>query len=45
MPAKTAKRVKVSLHPLTPEQAISGMFKIKPASVKRIVGRRPKPKK
>jgi hypothetical protein len=31
----------VSLHPLTPEQAISGMFKIKPEDVKRIVGKRP----
>jgi hypothetical protein len=31
----------VSLHPLTPEQAISGMFKIKPADVKRIVASKP----
>ena len=29
----------ISLHPLTPEQAISGMFKIKASDVKRIVGK------
>ena len=31
----------ISLHPLTPEQAIRGMFQIKPADVKRIVASRP----
>jgi hypothetical protein len=31
----------VSLAPLTPDQAISGMFKIKPADVKRIVASKP----
>jgi len=31
----------VSLHPLTPEQAISGMFKISKADVKRIVASKP----
>ena len=31
----------VRLAPLTPEQAISGMFKIKPADVKRIVASKP----
>lgn len=35
----------VSLHPLTPEQAIGGMFKIKPADVKRIVASKPGKKK
>jgi hypothetical protein len=35
----------VSLHPLSPEQAISGMFKIKPADVKRIVASKPGRKK
>jgi hypothetical protein len=42
------KRPRLSLHPLTPEQAISGMFQIKPADVKRITAskpERPKPKK
>lgn len=33
----------VSLHPLTPEQAISGMFKISKEDVKRIVANRPGP--
>jgi len=53
MPAKPRKKTAgrrgdpVSLHPLTPEQAISGMFKIKAADVKRIVASKPerKPKK
>lgn len=31
----------VSLAPLTPEQAIQGIFKIKPEDVKRIVGSKP----
>ena len=38
----------VSLHPLTPEQAIRGIFQIKPEDVRRIVGSRPgrrRPKK
>lgn len=33
------------LAPLTPEQAIRGMFKIKPADVKRIVASKPGNKK
>jgi hypothetical protein len=35
----------VSLHPLTPEQAIRAMFQIKPADVKRIVASKPGRKK
>jgi hypothetical protein len=31
----------VSLHPLTPEQAIRGMFQISPKDVKRIVASKP----
>jgi len=31
----------ISLYPVTPEQAITGMFKIKPDDVKRIVSNRP----
>jgi len=31
----------VSLHPLTPEQAITGMFNIHPDDVRRIVSNRP----
>ena len=31
----------ISLAPLTPEQAITGMFKIKPEDVKRIVASKP----
>lgn len=31
----------VSLHPLTPEQAISNMFRISKADVKRIVSSKP----
>jgi hypothetical protein len=31
----------VSLYPLTPEQAIKGIFQISPADVKRIVAKRP----
>jgi hypothetical protein len=35
----------VSLYPLTPEQAIKGIFQIKPEDVKRIVAKRPGKKK
>jgi hypothetical protein len=35
----------VSLHPLTPEQAIKGMFKISPADVKKIIASKPGRKK
>jgi hypothetical protein len=35
----------VSLHPLTPDQAIRGIFQIKPADVKRIIASRPGRKK
>ena len=35
----------VRLHPLTPEQAIRGMFQIKAADVKRIVASKPGRKK
>ena len=35
----------VSIYPLTPEQAIRGMFKIKPDDVRRIVASRPWRKK
>jgi hypothetical protein len=35
----------VRLHPLTPEQAIRGMFRIKPADVKRILASKPGKKK
>ena len=47
MPQKTpGNRMKpISLHPLTPEQAITGMFKIKPEDVRRIVSNRPGKKK
>jgi hypothetical protein len=31
----------ISLHPLTPAQAICGMFQIKPEDVKRIVASKP----
>jgi hypothetical protein len=47
MPAKKKPRhpgrkgSAVSLHPLTPDQAIRGMFQIKPADVRRIVAKRP----
>jgi hypothetical protein len=40
-----AGRSRLSLHPLTPEQAITGMFKIKPADVQRITGKPAKAKK
>lgn len=35
----------ISLAPLTPEQAIKGMFAINPADVKRIVASKPEKKK
>jgi hypothetical protein len=35
----------VSLAPLTPEQAITGIFKIKPEDVKRIVASKPEKKR
>jgi hypothetical protein len=35
----------VSLHPLTPDQAIRGIFQIKPADVKRIVASKPERKR
>jgi hypothetical protein len=35
----------VSLHPLSPEQAIRGMFQISPKDVARIVAKRPGKKK
>jgi hypothetical protein len=48
-PAKRPGRrgLAVSLHPLTPEQAIQGIFQIKPEDVRRIVASKPggKPKK
>jgi hypothetical protein len=39
MPPK--KLAKTPAAPITPEQIISGMFKIKPADVKRIVASKP----
>ena len=39
---KTARTTgRISLYPLTPEQAISSMFKISRADVKRIIAKRP----
>jgi hypothetical protein len=35
----------VSLYPLTPEQAIKGMFAMKPADVKRVLASKPGKKK
>ena len=31
----------VSLHPLTPDQAVEAMFKIKPADVRRVLASKP----
>jgi len=39
------KRDPISLYPLTPEQAIRGMFQISPKDVARIVAKRPGKKK
>lgn len=40
-----ARGSNVSLAPLTPEQAIRGMFQIKPDDVKRIIASKPGRKK
>jgi hypothetical protein len=45
-PAKAQNRASnVSLHPLTPEQAVRGMFAISKADAARIVGSKPGRKK
>jgi hypothetical protein len=46
MPAKKKPtRTRVSLAPLTPEQALAGLLKVKPADVKKLEAKKAKKKR